>query len=311
MNLKQMRYFLAVASERNFTRAAERLHMAQPPLTRQITSLEDELGTPLFVRTPKGVNLTEAGNALLEEVPNILMLTERAHERTLRASKGLLGRLDVGIFGSGILNIIPKILSDLHRERPEITLRLHNMTKPEQVQALRERRIMVGFHRLPPNEPDIAAELVINEPLYVGLNADHPLASKATIAVTDLADEPMILYPNLPMPGLEQEVINMFQRENVPLKIEQQVEDVLTCVALVAGRFGACITSQSTASCLLMPNVVYRPLQSRYLPSIELSCVYLANNKSPLLSALLTAVRRFSSSHQQPARSDAPIKPLV
>lgn len=288
-----MRYFLAVASERNFTRAAERLHMAQPPLTRQINTLEKELGTPLFVRTPKGVELTEAGSALLEEVPNILSLTERAHERTLRASQGLSGRLDVGIFGSGILDVIPKILADLHAERPDVTIRLHTMTKPEQVQALREQRIMVGFHRLPPDESDLAAELVCRERMYVALYQGHPLCAKDIISVADLADQPMILYPNLPMPGLEQEVINMFQRDGIKLRIEQQAEDVLTCVALVAGRFGLCVTTESAAQNLLLPNVVYRPLHSPHLPDIELSCVYLRSNASPLIKALLEAVRRY------------------
>ena len=295
MNLKQMRYFLAVALERNFTRAAERLHMAQPPLTRQITHLEEELGTSLFLRTPKGVDLTDAGAALLEEVPNILMLTERAHERTLRAGKGLLGRLDVGIFGSGILNVIPKVLADLHTERPDVTIRLHSMTKPEQLQALRERLITVGFHRLPPEEPDIATELVTRERMFVGLYEGHRLCNNEVITAADLANEPMILYPNAAMQGLEREVINMFRQENVTLNIEQQVEDVLTCIALVAGRFGVCITTQSTASCLLMPHVVYRPLQSKYLVSIELRCVYLRDNPSPLLQSLLGAVRRFSA----------------
>ncbi|WP_442975507.1 LysR family transcriptional regulator, partial [Salmonella enterica] len=94
---------LVLAEERNFRRAAERLHMAQPPLTRQIRALEDELGAPLFVRTPKGVELTEAGLALLDEVPNLLKLADRAKERTQLTGKGLTGKLDVGVFGSGVL----------------------------------------------------------------------------------------------------------------------------------------------------------------------------------------------------------------
>ena len=99
MDLKDMRQFLAVAEERNFTRAAERLHMAQPPLSRQIKALEDEMGAPLFLRTPAGVELTEAGQALLDEVPNLLHLAQRAAERTRRAAQGLTGQLDVGIYG--------------------------------------------------------------------------------------------------------------------------------------------------------------------------------------------------------------------
>ncbi|MDE1947496.1 MAG: LysR family transcriptional regulator, partial [Burkholderiales bacterium] len=145
MDLRQMRYFLALAEERHFGRAAERLHMAQPPLTRQIRALEDELGTPLFVRTPRGVDLTEAGAALLDEVPHVLALAQRARERTQRAGLGLVGRLDVGTFGSGVLDVIPRLLARFHAERPEVRIVLHNQTKAEQIDALRERRIAIGF----------------------------------------------------------------------------------------------------------------------------------------------------------------------
>jgi DNA-binding transcriptional LysR family regulator len=113
-----MRYFLALAEELNFGRAAARLHMAQPPLTRQIRAIEEELGTELFVRTPKGVELTAAGQTLLDEVPNILSLAERARERTQRAGQGLTGQLDVGIFGSGVLDVIPRLLAAFHQARP-------------------------------------------------------------------------------------------------------------------------------------------------------------------------------------------------
>ena len=118
MDLRQMKYFLALAQELHFGRAAARLHMAQPPLTRQIRGLEDELGTPLFLRTAKGVELTAAGQALLDEVPNILSLTQRARDRTQQAGHGLIGQLDVGIFGSGVLDVIPRLLAAFHRARP-------------------------------------------------------------------------------------------------------------------------------------------------------------------------------------------------
>ncbi|VCU69160.1 HTH-type transcriptional regulator BenM [Pigmentiphaga humi] len=293
MNLKQMRYFVAVATERNFTRAAKRLHMAQPPLTRHMAELERDLGAPLFVRTPKGVELTEAGAALLDEVPNILSLTERAHERARRAGQGLTGTLEIGVFGSGILSVIPRILAILHAERPDVEIRLHNLTKPEQLEALRERRITAGFHRLPPDDPDIDAQLVTREPLYVGMHESHPLARRDRLRAADLHDQPMILYPNLDMPGLEERVARMFNRENVALRVVQQVEDVLTCVALVAGRFGLCVTPRSAADNLLLPGVAYRPLDSAFLPDVELSCAYLRGNRSPALLAMLEVIERY------------------
>ncbi len=292
MDLRQMRYFLALAEERNFTRAAERLHMAQPPLTRQIRALEDELGAALFIRTVKGVELTEAGQALLDEVPNLLSLAQRAKERTVAASQGLSGRLDVGIFGSGVLDVIPRLLARFHQERPEVKIVLHNLTKTEQIEALRERRISVGFNRLVPPEDDLAVETILRESMTVALPAGHPLARQKEIRIPDLSDQPLILYPRLPIAGLAQQVMQAFNREKAVLRVEQEVEDVLTAIALVAGGFGACVTTESTAS-LRLPGVVYRPLVSNHLREIELSCLYRQSDESPLLAAFLAVVRDF------------------
>ena len=293
MDLRQMRYFLALAEERNFTRAAERLHMAQPPLTRQIRALEEELGATLFLRTARGVDLTEAGLALLDEVPNLLSLAQRAKERTVAAGQGLSGRLDVGIFGSGVLDVIPRILARFHAQRPEVKIVLHNLTKSAQIEALRERRISVGFNRLVPPEDDLTVETILRESMAVALPAKHVLARQKEIRITDLNDEPLILYPRLPIAGLAQQVMQAFNREKAVLRVEQEVEDVLTAIALVAGGFGLCITASSTAS-LRLPGVLYRPLISHHLREIELSCLYRQSDESPLLAAFLSVVRQFS-----------------
>jgi DNA-binding transcriptional LysR family regulator len=290
MDLKQMRYFLAVAEERHMGRAAERLHMAQPPLSRQIQAMENELGAALFIRTPKGMELTEAGQTLLDEVPNLLHLAQRARERTRAAGRGETGRLDVGLFGSGVLDVIPRMLARFHAERPDVRIVLHTMTKAEQLDALRERRISVGFNRLVPPEPDLVIETVLREQMRVALPERHALCAQAVVRVPDLADVPMILYPNLPLPGLAQQVMGAFAREGVPLRIEQEVEDVLTAVALVAGGFGLCITTASSES-LRLPGVVYRPLDCAWLRDIELSCIHRRGDEAPVLRAFLTVVR--------------------
>jgi DNA-binding transcriptional LysR family regulator len=293
MDLRQMRYFLAVAEERNFNRAAERLHMAQPPLTRQIRGLEEELGTALFLRTPKGVELTEAGAALMDEVPNVLALAQRARERAQRAGQGLAGRLDVGIFGSGMLDVIPRMLARFHAQRPEVRIVLHNQTKAEQIDALRERRIAVGFNRLVPPESDLVVETVLRERMVVALPERHPLTARKRLTLPDLDDEPMILYPNVPLPGLAQRVAGAFAREGVRLRVEQEVEDVLTSTALVAGGFGLCVTTESSMS-LHLPGVAYRPLDCETLRDIELACLYRRGDASPVLAAFLEVVHEFA-----------------
>ncbi len=265
--------------------------MAQPPLTRQIHGLEEELGTTLFVRTPRGVELTGAGEVMLQEVPNILAMVKAAREKTQYAGKGYLGRLDVGIFGSGILRVIPHLLAQFHRERPLVRIALYNMTKSQQIQALRERRITIGFNRLVPNEPDIAVEVVDRELLYVGLYEGHPLCAKDRITIGDLEDQPMILYPSSPLRGLALEVISAFRNDGVRLVIGQEVEDVLTCIALVSGRFGLTITTASATS-LCLPGVVYRPLDSQWLRDVELSVLYRQNDQSPILQAFLDVMRK-------------------
>lgn len=268
MDLREMRYFLAVAEERNFGRAAERLHIAQPPLSRQIRALEEELGAALFLRTPKGVELTEAGQTLLDEVPNLLALAQRARERTRRAGQGLVGQLDVGLFGSGVLDVIPRMLARFHAQRPEVRIRLHNLTKAEQLQALRE-------------------------PLVVAMPDGHPLAVRPSIPLAELDGQPMILYPNIPMRGLAQEIVDAFRAESVTLRVEQEVEDVLTAVALVASGFGLAITTQSATS-LRLPGVAFRPLASRHLRDVELSCLYRRGDSSPVLAAFLEVVHEFA-----------------
>lgn len=293
MELKQMRYFMALAQERNFSRAAERLNMAQPPLTRQIRSLEEKLGTPLFVRTAKGVDLTDAGESLLQEVPNILALAERVAERTRLNGQGLVGRLEVGSFGSGMLKMVPRVLADFHEQRPDVEISLFQMDKSEQIKALRERRIGVGFACLVPRESDLKIETMLREQIIVAMHEDHPLCAKAEITVRELDNEPMVLYPNSELAGLAQSVITAFRRGRARLRVEQRVEDSVTAIALVSSGYGLCITTDS-ASNLRLPGVVYRPFRSPHLQDLELSCFYRRGDPSPVLKEFLEIVRLFA-----------------
>jgi DNA-binding transcriptional LysR family regulator len=305
MDLHELRDFLAVAQEGHIGRAAARLHLTQPPLTRHIQALEEKIGAPLFVRTPKGVTLTEAGQTLLEEAPNLLALAQQALERTRLAGQGLIGQLDIGLFGSGILDVVPRILSRFHRARPEVKIVLHNLTKEVQLQALRERRISVGFNRLVPKESGITVETVLREARVVAIPEAHPLARRQVIHLRDLEGVPLITYPNLPMRGMAHEVAEAFRADGVLQKVEQEVEDVVTAVALVSTGFGAAITTQSATN-LRLPGVVFRPLHSTLLKKLELSCLYRSGDGSPVLKAFLDVVHEFArdtQSHPKPAFS--------
>jgi DNA-binding transcriptional LysR family regulator len=138
MDLRQLSYFVAVAETRHLGRAAERLHLSQPPLTQQIQQLEAELGVQLFRRTPRGMELTQAGEELLRDALNIRSLVVQGAERAQRAGRGQAGRLDVGVYGSSIFGLVPQVLSAFHVAHPDVDLVLHHAQTPEQLPALRQ-----------------------------------------------------------------------------------------------------------------------------------------------------------------------------
>lgn len=293
MDFRHLRYFIAVAEEENIGRAAARLHISQPPLTRQIHQLETQLGVQLFNRTPKGMELTTAGEMFLQEARNIRALVDQAVERTQRAGMGKLGRLDIGIFGSGILDKIPRLLERFRDLNPDVRLVLHNMEKHEQVEALRQRRINMGFSRLLSPLPDIAYETVACESLMIALNERHPLAAQSVVSFKSLANFPLILFPTGSRPSFIDKVIGLCHQVGFEPQIAQEVGDAVTAVALVARGLGASLVSEST-EVLKLPGLTYRPLSG--LPEnawADLGCIYRPDDESPALGILLEIIREF------------------
>ncbi len=293
MDLRHLRYFVAVAEEKNIGRAAVRLHISQPPLTRQIQQLEEELGVQLFNRTPRGMELTPAGELLLDEARNIRSVVEQATERTQRAGQGKLGRLDIAVFGSGILDAIPKLLLTFSRAFPDVKVVLHNMNKEAQIQALRQKRIDAGFNRFISPLNDIANEVVTTERLLLAVNEASPLAHQASIPLRALADYPLIVFPSGPRPSFVDNVMSLCQQAGFTPNVAQEVGDTVTGVALVASNFGVCLVPES-ATMLALCGVVYRPLTD--LPEnagVDLNCIYRSDDPSPLLRSFLDTVRAF------------------
>ncbi|MGQ3676445.1 LysR substrate-binding domain-containing protein [Xanthobacter sp. TB0139] len=293
MDLRHLRYFIAVAEEGNIGRAATRLHISQPPLTRQIQQLEAELGVTLFIRTPRGMEMTEAGALFLEEARNIRSILEQATERTQRAGQGKLGRLDIAIFGSAILDVIPKLLLAYKERFPDVKIVLHTMNKHEQVEALRQRRITVGFNRLLTPIADITEELVTTEALRLAVNTANPLAALDEVPFSKLADQPLVLFPTGARPSFLDTVVSLCQSAGFVPQISQEVGDAVTGVALVASGFGVTLVPDSACN-LTLPGVVYLPVTGIPEPSrVDLSCIYRSDNRSPILAAFLQEVRRF------------------
>lgn len=300
MELRHLKSFVMVADERNIGRAALRLRISQPPLTRQIQQLEEDVGAQLLIRTARGVELTEAGKLLHEEARNILALARLAAERCHTASLGKLGRIDVGIFGSAIYGTIPTILLAYRSAYPEVNVVLHSMNKAEQVEALRQRRINVGFNRLLGLEPDIASEVIMMEGLYLAINQGHPHAREGDIHWRELRGQPMVMFPSGMRPGFIDRTIDICKAEGFTPQIVQEVGDPPHALALVAAGFGLSVVPESATN-LRLPGVVYRRLVRDPMPLVDLSCIHRADDESPILRSFMEVGRSFRNFSAAPA----------
>ncbi len=289
MELRHLRYFCVVAKELNIGRAAQALNISQPPLTRQIQQLEEALGAQLFKRSVKGVELTEAGRTLYAEAKNILGLVDLAAERARRAAQGLIGRLDIGIFGSGMFDVVPRVLLRFRQAFPDVKIVLHTLDKSEQVEALRERRINIGFNRVVATYPGIASQVVMWERLLVGLHESNPLAARELLALRDLADQPFVLFPAVARPNFTDFIFNQCQLHGFTPQVEQVVGDAVTGVALVASGFGACIVPELVRA-FQASGVVYLPLKESPPIMLDVSCLYREDDDSLILMELLKVI---------------------
>lgn len=291
MELRHLRYFVCVAEEQNIGRAALRLHISQPPLTRQIQQLEEQVGALLFKRTSRGVELTDAGRVLYEEARNILGQAERAAERTHKAALGRLGRIDVAIFGSGIFGVIPQLLRRFREAYPEVNIVLHSLDKEGQIDALRHHRITVAFNRLMRPVDGLSCETILTEPIYVAVPEGARLAARTAIAIEELRDQPLVLFPTGSRPSFIDRVHEMCRTAGFAPLVAQEVGDVVHAVALVATGFGACLVSRS-ATFMCIPGVTFRPLHHPTLSQVDLCCIYRSDDASELLRAFLGSVRQ-------------------
>lgn len=300
MDLTRLRYFVAVAEEANIGRAARRLNISQPPLTRQIHQLEAEMGATLFQRTRKGVQMTNAGQVLLEEARNLLVLTARARERTKLAGLGQSGRLDIGLFGSNIL-AVPQLLHTFRAQYPDIEVVVHAMNKEEQLEALYDRRVTVGFNLLGLKLAGIANERVRSEPLILAVNVADPLSTQASVSLKQIADRPMVIFASGPRPNLMDMIFALCLEEGFQPEISQEVDDSVTAVSLVAAGFGVSLVPATLAH-LALPGVAFRRLAKSPPVTVDFNCIYRRDDASPILQAFLDTIRLMRSTKSRRAR---------
>ncbi|GHO70677.1 LysR family transcriptional regulator [Ktedonobacter sp. SOSP1-52] len=297
MELRHLRYFIVVAEELHFSRAAEILHMAQPPLSQQIQNLESELGIPLLIRTKRSVQLTPAGKAFLVEAKKVIAQTERAIEAAHQAYNGLLGQLHIGFVGTAMAEILPTILKAFRERYPMITTKLQNLVTTDQVQALREGLIEVGFIHPPILDTTLKLEVIGREQLVAVLPADHALASQKSIDLAQLRDELFVLYPRAWNIGLFDQIISLCQQAGFSMRLGQEALGWESIISLVAAGFGVSIVPASSRL-LRSLDVAYLPLQGT-TPTFDLALAWLPDNTSPLLHNFLQIARETAQARQQ------------
>jgi DNA-binding transcriptional LysR family regulator len=261
MDLRHLRYFLAVAEELNFTRAAARIGIGQPPLSQQIRALEQEVGATLFRRLPHGAELTEAGQALLPEARETLAQAERAMRSAKRGARGELGRLRLGFTSSAAFNpIVPESISAFRRAYPGVDLSLEETATTRLLERLVAEDLDAAFIRLGHVEPeDLHLRLLVDEPMVIVLPARHALAGSERLPLAALSREPFVLFPRQAGLSLFDGVIAACRAAGFDPILRQEAPQFTSAVNLVAAELGVSLVPASMMQ-VQVPGVVYRSI---------------------------------------------------
>jgi len=253
MELRHLRYFLAIVAERHFTRAAKKLGIAQPPLSQQIRQLEDEVGTPLFIRTARGVTLTAAGEAFLPHAETALREADRARTAARRVKQGDLGTLRVGFTSAASLNpLVPGVISAFRATYPDVELRLIVQPTAPLLAQLSQDQIDVAFVRPTSTERQFLRTLPLpDERLWIALPTGHALATRKRLRLVELRNEPFILYPRINGSLLYDSIIAACQRAGFSPRVVQEAPQMASMVSLVAAGVGVTLVPECV--CQLRP----------------------------------------------------------
>jgi len=301
MDFRQLRYLLAVAEELNFTRAARRVGIAQPPLSAQIRALEGELGAALFIRDKRHVALTPAGAAMVRHARHILQQAARAAEEVRAIREGRQGTIAIGAVYATIYGLIPQALRRLARSHPGLTVRVEEMTVAQQVQALKDEAIDLGVLRGSITDPELEARAIQDEPFIVALPADDPLAAEESIDAEALAAQPFIVVSQRLGSDYATRIGDVFLHTRQTPRIAQEVKDMHTLIGLVAAGLGTALVPVSVAA-LQAPHVAFRPLRGK-APRMITSIAWRRGDASPLLPLLAAALEEEARLSQPPAET--------
>jgi DNA-binding transcriptional LysR family regulator len=288
MDLRQMHYFVIVADEQNFTRAAQTLHISQPPLSRQIQLLEAELGVTLLVRTSRPLRLTDAGRIFYDQARQILSRVDQMKRLTQRVGNNERAVLSIGFVASTLYGGLPTLVRRIRQSRPEVDVQLVEMISIQQIEALRSGRIDVGFGRVRASDPTLERLVLREERLVVALLAESPLAHDTRpIALTAIEGQRLIVYPKDPRPSFADQVLSLIEDRGVRPGEIHEVRELQAALGLVAADDGICIIPASTR--WIRADLRYRLIDDEHATS-PIIMSYRLNDRSGFIQLIKTLI---------------------
>lgn len=294
MELRQLRYFMIVAEELHFGRAAKRLQMTQPPLSQQILQLEGELGVKLFERSKRNVALTNAGVTFLEEVRQILRKLEEAKALAQRVQSGTAGQLVLGFVGSATFSILPVVVRGFQQQFPDVDIILQEMPTPTQIDALHNKEIDIGFVRPPIFDPLLSLKSVFQESCIAVVPNSHPFSERTSISIEELRNEQFILVEREIWPNWYDDIILKCHNAGFCPNIRQGVKEIQTVIGLVASGLGISIVPKSTSD-FHKRDVSYINIEKE-APRVEISLAWRADDHSTLVNHFITTATQLIES---------------
>ncbi|MBU6455090.1 MAG: LysR family transcriptional regulator [Cyanobacteria bacterium REEB67] len=292
MDIRHLRYFLAVAEELNFSRAAQRLNIAQPPLSQQIMQLEAHLGVQLFERETRPIRLTVAGLTLLEQARPLLKRFDQLETKLQLMGSGDTGTLAVGFISSAMYELLPDVLKQYRAKYPRVHLDLTELTGVEQEEALHEHSIDVAFIRGTSSDPDFSGEILVEEPLVVAVPSQWELAGASALSLASLKDEPFVVFPTKPDATFSNFVRSCCLAAGFEPRIMQEANELQTAISLVASGIGLSLMPASVHN-LQRIGVTYVPLKEP-APRTVISVLHRKNDPSPSLKNFLSVLQERS-----------------
>lgn len=293
MEFRQLRYFVAAAELQNIARAAEKLNVSQPPVSRQIRALEYELGADLFLRTTRGVELTNAGERFLKDARRLLSDADAARTAAKAASRGEIGRLNIAFFGSSIYRAVPLALKALKEAHPGVSVTLSRIEKTQQIDALRGGQIDIGFGRYYGSDADMQVATLAREPFLVALSLNDPAADADALTPAELVSKPLFLFPRQGRPNFADHVVTMLSDQEVALDVAGEAEDATSALALIVHEASRCLVPASVAS-LRFPGIRFVPLVGTDA-TVPVNYIYRPTDPNPALKLFLDLLEKIDA----------------